>query len=173
MCSYKTYPIFVKIGHWTINGTKIDFLYLDRFLKMKNIKVAFLIILGTIPNLILAQHNLSLKVGGVASNVGDICYAVYTNESSFLKFDQVFKSGSQKAVQGETNIQIMDLPEGSYAVAIFHDENGNQHLDTNMIGVPKEEIAFSKGKMKIFGPPKFNECAFTLNTNMEMIITMP
>lgn len=143
------------------------------FPKMKRINVVLLIILATISNSIFAQHNLSLKVDGVASDAGDICYAIYTNESSFLKFDQVFKSGFQKAVKGETDIQINELPHGNYAIAIFHDENGNKHLDTNMLGIPKEEIAFSNGKMKMFGPPKFEECVFTLNSNREMTITMP
>ena len=64
------------------------------------------------------------------------------------------------------------MPDGDYAIAIFHDANGNKNLDTNILGIPKEQIAFSKGKMKMFGPPKFEECVFTLNSNMEMKISL-
>ena len=123
-------------------------------------------------NAIIAQHNLSLNINGVASEKGNICFALYTNEHSFLKFDKVFKAGSEKAVKGKTAFDITDLPEGEYAIAIFHDSNGNENLDTNMLGIPKEQVAFSKGKMKMFGPPKFNECVFTLNSNMEMDIRL-
>lgn len=138
---------------------------------MKSLKIGLLLMLATISNSIVAQHEIRLKVTGVTSDAGDILYAIYTDESSFLKFDKVFKAGSQKAVEGETNLHITDIPDGYYAIAIFHDENGNTKLDTNMLGIPKEEVAFSKGEMKMFGPPKFDECAFTLNSDMEMTIS--
>ncbi|WP_339653078.1 DUF2141 domain-containing protein [uncultured Maribacter sp.] len=125
-----------------------------------------------ISNLISAQHSLSLNIDGVTSEEGNICFAIYTNESSFLKFDEVFKSGSCKAVKGNNAFQITDLPDGDYAIAIFHDANGNQNLDTNILGIPKEQLAFSKSKMKMFGPPKFEECVFTLKSNMEMKISL-
>ncbi|TLP71206.1 DUF2141 domain-containing protein [Maribacter sp. ACAM166] len=122
--------------------------------------------------MVFSQHNLSLNVDGVTSEKGNICFAVYTDESSFLKFNRVYKSGSEKAVTGNTIIKINDLPKGDYAIAIFHDANGNKNIDTNMLGIPKEQIAFSKGKMKMFGPPKFKECVFTLNSNLDMTIIL-
>lgn len=137
---------------------------------IKNLLVLF--VLGFMSTGVFAQHNLSLNIDGVTSEEGNICFAVYTDEGSFLKFDKVYKSGSEKAVKGKTVFDITDLPEGEYAIAIFHDANGNNNLDTNMLGIPKEQIAFSKGKMKMFGPPKYNECAFTLNSNMEMNIRL-
>ncbi|SIQ09938.1 DUF2141 domain-containing protein [Maribacter ulvicola] len=133
--------------------------------------LAFFII-GLLSTGLFAQHNLSLSIEGVASEEGNICFAIYNNEDSFLKFDEVFKSGSEKAVKGKTAFDITDLPEGDYAIAIFHDANGNKSLDTNMLGIPKEQIAFSKGKMKMFGPPKYKECVFTFSSNMEMNISL-
>lgn len=121
---------------------------------------------------LFAQHSLSLNIDGVSSEKGNICFAIYNDEGSFLKFDKVYKSGSEKAVKGKTAVNITDLPEGDYAIAIFHDVNGNKNLDTNMLGIPKEQIAFSKGKMKMFGPPKYKECVFTVNSNMEMNIRL-
>ncbi|SHJ65959.1 Uncharacterized conserved protein, DUF2141 family [Maribacter aquivivus] len=131
-----------------------------------------LLIISLMSTGLFAQHNLSLNIDGVASEKGNICFAVYNDEGSFLKFDKVYKSGSEKAVKGKTAFYITDLPEGDYAIAIFHDANGNKNLDTNMLGIPKEQIAFSKGKMKMFGPPKYKECVFTVNSNMEMNIRL-
>ncbi len=139
-------------------------------MKIKNlVPVVFFFLVSTLS---FSQHSLSLDVAGIKSDDGEVCFALYTDETSFLKFDKVFKSGSQKAVKGTTRIDIKDLPEGNYAVAIFHDSNGNKNLDTNMIGIPKEPIAFSKGKMKMFGPPKFEECVFPLKGNLEITIEM-
>jgi uncharacterized protein (DUF2141 family) len=131
-----------------------------------------LFILSFITTGVFAQHNVSLSIQGVTSEKGNICFAIYNDEDSFLKFDKVYKFGSEKAVKGKTAFNITDLPEGDYAIAIFHDANGNKNLDTNMLGIPKEQIAFSKGKMKMFGPPKYKECVFTVNSNMEMNISL-
>ncbi|SEL64661.1 Uncharacterized conserved protein, DUF2141 family [Maribacter orientalis] len=136
----------------------------------KNFLLLFLFVV--ISNMINAQHSLSLNIDGVASEEGYICFAIYNNESSFLKFDKVYKSGSEKAVKGNTAFHITDLPDGEYAIAIFHDVNDNKNLDTNILGIPKEQVAFSNGKMKMFGPPKFEECVFTFNSNMEMKISL-
>lgn len=119
-----------------------------------------------------AQHNLSLTIDGISSSDGNVCVAIYKDQKSFLKFDKVYKMGSEKAVKGNTFIQINDIAEGNYAVAVFHDENGNKELDTNMLGIPKESVAFSNAKMKMFGPPKFDECAFKIASNTEIIINM-
>jgi len=116
------------------------------------------------------QHNLTLTVQGVASNSGKICAAIYKDESSFLKFDEVYMTGFQKATPGNTIIEIAAIPSGTYAVAIFHDENGNDKLDTNMLGIPKEPVAFSNAKMKMFGPPKFQECAFKIPAKTKISI---
>ena len=70
-------------------------------------------------------------------------------------------------------VKINDVPAGTYAIAVFHDENGNNELDTNMFGVPKEPVAFSKAKMKLFGPPKFDECQFQVSSDTELIIYLP
>jgi uncharacterized protein (DUF2141 family) len=36
-----------------------------------------------------------------------------------------------------------DLPPGEYGVAVIHDENRNQKLDRNFLGIPKEGFGFA------------------------------
>lgn len=144
----------------------------NEYLRMKSSKVILFLLFSVFSTMIFAQHKLNLNIEGVPSEKGSICYAVYDNESSFLKLDKVFKSGLVKAETGLTTIEINDLPDGDYAIAIFHDANGNEILDTNMLGIPKEQVGFTKGKLKMFGPPKYNECTFMLNSNMEMNIRL-
>ena len=107
---------------------------------------------------LLAQHSLSVEVLGVKNSEGKISVAIYDSSDAFLKFDKVFKTNSIKAKSGSTKIFIDNLPEGTYALAIFHDENGNDILDTNWLGIPKEAVGFSNARMKTFGPPSFKDC---------------
>jgi len=117
-----------------------------------------------------AQHTLRMEIKGVTSTEGKVSAALYADQKSFLKFDKVFKAVSSKAVKGVTTLIIEDIPEGNYAVAVFHDKNGNGKLDTNILGIPKEPVAFSNAKMKTFGPPKFSECAFRITKDIEITI---
>ena len=130
-------------------------------------KFTFLILL-CLPYLGISQNSLSIELLGVKSSMGHINVAVYNQANGFLKFDEVFKVDRIAAQVATTSFKIMDLPNGEYAVAIFHDENGNDKLDTNWLGIPKESVAFSNAKIKAFGPPSYKECAFNLTRDLDL-----
>lgn len=52
------------------------------------------------------------------------------------------------------DLRFDGLPSGSYAVALFHDENGNGKLDKRF-GIPLEGFGFSNNPRILFGPPSF------------------
>ena len=52
---------------------------------------------------------------------------------------------------------------GVYAVSVFHDENMNQKLDKNFVGVPNEGYGASNNPKKKMGPPNFDEAKFQLS----------
>jgi uncharacterized protein (DUF2141 family) len=127
-----------------------------------------LAILLLLPPLLFSQNKLSITVEGVRTSRGKISVAVYNQPEGFLKFDKVFRSDTTLARKGTTQIEIDNLPGGEYALAIFHDENGNDELDTNWLGIPTESIGFSKARMKTFGPPSFRECAMIINSDSKI-----
>lgn len=128
------------------------------------------LLLFVFPFLGMSQYSLSVEVQGVKSSIGNINIAIYNRSQGFLKFEEVFKADRISAKEATTTFKIMDLPNGEYAVAIFHDENGNDKLDTNWLGIPKESVAFSNAKIKTFGPPSYRECAFNLNKDLDIIM---
>jgi len=123
-----------------------------------------------LPIILKSQHTLTIRATNVKSAKGSIGAAVYTSKDDFLKPGKEFTGIFEKSVKGTTVIKITDVPKGTYAVSIFQDENDNQKLDTNMLGIPKEPVAFSKAKMKTFGPPDFKECAFKIEADVEIEI---
>lgn len=125
-----------------------------------------------LPAIGISQHDLSIEINNVKTSNGTINVAIYDESDGFLKFDKVFVADSVVASKGKTSIKIEGLPEGQYALAIFHDENGNNKLDTNWLGIPKEDIGFSNARMKTFGPPQFEECAFRLNAHSQIEISL-
>lgn len=128
------------------------------------------LLLTLLPFYGMSQYSLSVEVRGVRSSTGKINIAIYNKSHGFLMFEEVYKVDRIAAKEASTHFKIFDLPKGEYAVAIFHDENGNDKLDTNWLGIPKESIAFSNAKLKTFGPPSYKECAFDLNKDLDLMM---
>lgn len=61
------------------------------------------------------------------------------------------------------------LPQGSYSVSLFHDENLNGKLDSNFVGMPQEGYGFSNNPPKGFGPPKPELTAFKVTQPKSVI----
>jgi len=55
------------------------------------------------------------------------------------------------------------LPQGIYAVNLFHDENNNGKMDTNFVGMPTEGYGMSNNPKKRMGKPGFDETNFQIN----------
>jgi uncharacterized protein (DUF2141 family) len=60
----------------------------------------------------------------------------------------------------------IELEPGNYAVSVHHDDNDNDKMDTNFIGIPKEPIGLSNGAVAKFGPPKYKDAVFTVGENV-------
>lgn len=61
-------------------------------------------------------------------------------------------------------IKTITLPHGEYAIKVFHDENTNNELDTRMFGIPVERYGFSNNARGAFGPPKYEDAVFNLDS---------
>ena len=57
----------------------------------------------------------------------------------------------------------VELPRGRYAVSVFLDENNNNILDKNFLGIPKERFGFSNNPSIGTGAPDFYECEIEVN----------
>ncbi|GAB3893885.1 DUF2141 domain-containing protein [Spirosoma agri] len=85
---------------------------------------------------------------------------------------------TQKAVQKQavpiqknnTQIVFQNVPPGTYAVRLFHDENNNKKMDTGIFGIPKEGWGCSNNVKATFGPPKYDAMLFTVNTDKAITI---
>jgi len=62
---------------------------------------------------------------------------------------------------GDRRLRLGPVAQGAWALALFHDENGNGKLDT-VLGVPREGFAFSRNPPLAFGAPKFERASMTV-----------
>jgi uncharacterized protein (DUF2141 family) len=77
--------------------------------------------------------------------------------------------GIQKQVSSNVmQLVLQDVPPGSYGVAVFHDLDSNNALETNFVGLPKEPIGFSNDARIRFGSPSWDEARFTVQPGREV-----
>ena len=116
--------------------------------------------------------DLTITVKGVRSGDGAVFLAVYDSGKSFMKVPQAKTTRRLDAGKGDLKIVIRDLPAGRYAIAAYHDENGNGKLDTNALGIPEEGYGFSNDARGSFGPPQFSEAAFDFDGKADKAIVL-
>lgn len=103
----------------------------------------------------LAQNRLEITVSNIKTSDGFILVALSNDEKTFM--EKSFREGKVNAVKDKVTVVFNDLPDGKYAVRLFHDANSNNELDTNFMGIPKEGFGFGNNASGMFGPPSFSE----------------
>ncbi len=96
---------------------------------------------------------------------------------SLFNSKQYFPDNAEKAlmnkkikVTGKTQVlEFENVPYGEYAVIFLHDENGNEEMDTNFVGAPKEGYGASNDAVNTFSAPKYDEAKFNLNSGSKEI----
>jgi uncharacterized protein (DUF2141 family) len=106
---------------------------------------------------------LTVELSGARSRDGTVSVALYGSAEGWMK--QAL--AAQRVEAGErVTVVFRGLAPGAYAVAAFHDANGNGKLDTNVVGIPTEAFGFSRDARGSFGPPKFDAAAFELASDL-------
>ena len=77
----------------------------------------------------------------------------------------------KKATQGETIIPLNILHEGTIAVVVYHDEDGDGKLKTGFFWRPKEGFAFSNNYTPK-GPPSFKKASINLEHGVPVTINL-
>ena len=66
-----------------------------------------------------------------------------------------------------------NLPRGVYAVAAYHDEDNNNEMKSNFLGIPREGTAATNNAEGTFGPPSFKDASFRLGaTGFEQTVKL-
>ena len=106
---------------------------------------------------------LTVRVTGARNAKGKIRAALFRGTEGFPDdATHAFRTEPADIDPQTSSAQIVftDLPAGVYAVSVFHDENMNEKLDKNFVGMPKEGYGASNNPKKKMGPPSFEETKF-------------
>ena len=106
--------------------------------------------------------DLTVKILGLRNGKGDVHIALYDNPKDFPSSDYMLREVKKRITNRKTEYRFINLTPGYYALAAYHDENGNDSFDTNFLGLPTEGYAFSNDAQAFLGPPSFLDAQITL-----------
>lgn len=112
---------------------------------------------------------LIVKFYGMSSNKGVVKIALCNSEQNYKNHKTPFIGKSIPIKNNLAEIEFSELPYGEYAVKAFHDEDGNDDLNTNLLGIPTEDYGFSNNARGMFGSPNWNDAKFKLETPIKSI----
>jgi len=125
---------------------------------MIKLQILFLLffVLSLIPLTLFGQFTLSIEINGLQNSDGQVLLE-FSNEKG-----EKIMGITQKIVNTKCAIVIKNLTPGNYAFKYFHDENNNNKIDVNLLGIPKEGYGFSNNAKGTFGPPSFEKMIFAI-----------
>jgi uncharacterized protein (DUF2141 family) len=123
----------------------------------------------------LRAATLEVEISGITKG-GILHLAIYSSKEVFEsdKGDRPgpqpgIVAGSIKNFSTEVYKETFEIPAGTYVIGFYIDANENEKLDTNFIGIPKEEYGFSNNARGTFGPPSFEAASFTLDSYRKLL----
>jgi uncharacterized protein (DUF2141 family) len=112
--------------------------------------------------------SLTVEVSDLRNSTGVVQFSIYNKDGTIPdeKFKNYFKQKKAKILDSKSKVTFYNLPKGTYAVNILHDENRNGKIDKGWI-LPIEGIGFSNFRSIGFSNrPSFKKASFNLNYNV-------
>jgi uncharacterized protein (DUF2141 family) len=120
------------------------------------------------PSFLSAQGErgaIVVEITGFRNSNGKAGVLLFSREKGFpADHRQALESRFAEIVGNACRVTLEDIPYGNYAVSVFHDENGDGALQLSMFGIPREGVGASRNPAMRFGPPRFRDARFTLDS---------
>jgi len=110
--------------------------------------------------------SLNVAIAGLKSNQGQIRFSLFNSAEGFPgNGEQALYKGSVSAAEAAPSFSFDNLQPGTYAVAVFHDVNGDGILNRGLMGIPREGFGFSNNPKILVGAPSFKRAALTVDSS--------
>lgn len=104
---------------------------------------------------------ITIDITGVKDTQGTIMAALFDSETGY-KTNKGVRASSTNVTADTVSFSFAHLPEGEYAIKLFHDVNGDGEMNSNLFGMPTEPYAFSNNAVGNMGPAKWVNAKFTV-----------
>lgn len=123
------------------------------------------LVLANLQAVVSAQSpcpGIHVNILNIKNSTGTIACALFESPDGFPH--EFLSSATNVMVikirKAQARCDFEDIPPGTYAMAVIHDENMNGKLDINWLGIPREGYGFSRDAKGLVGTPSFSAASF-------------
>jgi uncharacterized protein (DUF2141 family) len=115
-------------------------------------------------------QSLDIKIENIRSSKGTISLAFFRDSASYheRKPFMVKKINKESIVNGCLSVR-MEMDPGHYGVALMDDENNDDQMESNFLGIPREGFGFSDFYPRSFRRPVFSDFDFIMTESNKMV----
>lgn len=150
-----------------------------RFTKrVRSIALGAVLMFASLPAIVFAQPScpgIHVRILDIRNSTGTVACALFESSEGFpTEFLESATNITMIAIrETKARCNFLDIPPGTYALAVIHDENMDGKLATNWLGVPTEGYGFSSGATASMSAPSFEDASFSYDgQNLDLTITL-
>jgi uncharacterized protein (DUF2141 family) len=118
---------------------------------------------------------IHVKILNIRNSTGTVACALFESPDGFPS--EYLRAATNVMVikirKSQARCDFEDIPPGTYAMAVVHDENMNGRLDTNRLGFPTEGYGFSNNAQGVLSAPSFADASFEYDgQNVDLTMTL-
>ena len=108
--------------------------------------------------------DLTIEISGFDNDDGMVKIALSDTQEDYESNEEVYR-GEETNISAKMAVWTFEkIPFGEYAIKIYHDQDGDNELDTNFLGIPSESYGFSNNARGSFGPASWEDAKFLFNS---------
>lgn len=113
---------------------------------------------------------VTVRITGLSEPLGQVGCSLFAGPAGFPKDSSNARQLWQAADAKGVTCRFSDVPEGTYAVSIGHDLNGNKRVDANFVGLPTEQWGVSNNPRPNMRAPRFDEAMFKVAADAKELV---
>jgi len=138
---------------------------------LKNTLFAFFLVF-VFANTFGQTADVRVVVQNIAGTEGLLTIGIFNNSSDFKTKTNPVRGTETEIAESTVSYKFSNVPAGNYAIAVFHDANGDGKLNAKSMKIPAEGVGVSGKKMGKLRLPKFEEAVFGLQYDTLIVIKM-
>ncbi len=118
---------------------------------------------------------IHVTILNIRNAIGTVDCALFNSPSGFPAdvLRSAMRLAAMKVPNRTARCDFDDVPTGTYALVVLHDENMNARADYNWLGLPKEGYGFSNDAKGMLSAPSFSQASFVYDgQSLELKITL-
>ncbi|MFO7529437.1 MAG: DUF2141 domain-containing protein [Marinobacter sp.] len=147
-------------------------------MRVRYVALGSVLALTSLPAIVFAQPScpgIHVNIPNIKNSTGTVACALFESPAGFPT--EFLKSATHimmmKIRDTKARCSFLDIPSGTYALAVIHDENMDGKLNTNFLGIPTEGYGFSSGAEAGMSAPSFEAASFSYDgQNLDLTIRL-